>query len=146
MATHATASGITITDFRDSDEWTELPFGLRQTVLHVGGAEPSNPILVMTSFPPDRILPRHSHPAPFCDAVVAGSMWVEDDERWYPAGTVRYVPSGTVYGPTRSGPDGLTLLEFYATFEGFPADMVWDSMTDDQLAEIERYRAERAPS
>jgi hypothetical protein len=144
MTTQTTESGIAITGYLEPDEWDELPFGLRQTKINIGGDDPANPVLVMTSFPPDRILPRHSHPAPFCDAVVAGSMWVEDDQRWYPTGTVRYVPSNTVYGPTRSGPDGLTLLEFYATLEGFPADMVWESMTDEQLAEIERFRAARA--
>ena len=46
-----------------------------------------------------------------------------------------------MYGPTRSGPDGLTLLEFYATAGGFPAAMDFDAMTDEQKAEIQRWRA-----
>lgn len=144
MSAHHTPFGILITSFLDAD-WSEMPFGLRQTTLHLGSEDqPDQPILVMTRFPPDVDLPRHSHAAPFCDAVVEGSMWVEDDGQWYPRGTVRMVPAGTTYGPTRSGAEGLTLLEFYANAAGFPAAMDIDAMTEDQRAEISRWRAGQA--
>ena len=145
MPSHQTASGITISSFDDHDEWTPLPFGLTQTQIVLADADdPKSPVLYMTYFPPDKVLPRHNHAAPFCDAVVTGSMWVEDDQTWYPAGTVRHIPPGVVYGPTKSGADGLTLLEFYATVDGVPATMEYESMTQEQRDEIQRYATERA--
>jgi len=146
MSTHTNPFGVLITSFLDAD-WHEMPFGLQQTTINLGPKDdPNPPILVLTRFPPDVDLPRHSHAAPFCDAVVDGSMWVEDDDTWYPRGTVRFVPGGTVYGPTRSGPEGLTLLEFYATAGGFPAAMDFDAMTDEQRTEIERWRSRQPTS
>lgn len=141
MPCHHTATGITITSFTDTSGWNPLPFGLCQSQISLGDT-PTDPILMLTHFPPDRELPRHDHPAPFCDAVVEGSMWVADDDTWYERGAVRFIPGGTAYGPTRSGPDGLTLLEFYATAEGMPANLHWDDMTLDQQAEIEAYRTD----
>jgi hypothetical protein len=141
MAATRTASGVTITSFRETD-WTDLPFGLQQTTIDLGPeGDVSRPVFVMTRFPPNVVLPRHSHAAPFCDAVVDGSMWVEDDQAWYPTGTVRYVPSGTVYGPTRSGDDGLTLLEFYARRDGFAATMDAGALTEAQAEELARWAA-----
>jgi hypothetical protein len=145
MTSHQTPTGITITSFTDASGWQTLPFGLRQTPIRFGdGTDDDRPIMVLTQFPPNATLPRHNHPAAFCDAVVAGSMWVEDDQLWYPRGTVRYVPPGTDYGPTKSGPDGLTLLEFYETFAGFPAVLDQASLTADQRAEVDRFAAARA--
>ena len=142
MPSHQTATGITITSFTNTSDWVDLPFGLRQAHLNLGDA-PTDPILMLTHFPPDRVLPRHDHSAPFCDAVVDGSMWVDDDEMWYERGAVRFIPGGTPYGPTKSGPDGLTLLEFYATAEGMPANMHWDVMAPEQMVEVEAYRMRR---
>jgi hypothetical protein len=145
MTSHQTASGITITSFTDATGWPALPFGLRQMPIRFGdGSDANQPIMVLTQFPPDVTLPRHNHPSAFCDAVVAGSMWVEDDHAWYPQGTVRYVPAGIDYGPTKSGPDGLTLLEFYETFAGFPAVMDQAALTPEERAEIDRFAAVRA--
>jgi hypothetical protein len=142
VASHYTASGVRITSFIDGD-WADIPFGLQQASIDLGPDDgPDHPVLVMTRFPPNVDLPRHSHRAPFCDAVVDGSMWVEDDQTWYPIGTVRSVPGGTVYGPTRSGPDGLTLLEFYASAGGFPADLDLDALTEAQRAELAGWRPE----
>lgn len=142
MPNSQTDFGITISSFTDTDGWRNLPFGLSQTQIRLGG-EPSDPVLMMTHFPPNAFLPRHDHPSPFCDAVVEGSMWVEDDQTWYPRGAVRFVPSGVVYGPTRSGPDGLTLLEFYARFDGFGANLDWESMTSEQADEVKSFAQRR---
>ena len=145
MTSHQTATGITITSFTDVTGWNVLPFGLRQLPIRFGdGSEDDRPIMVLTQFPANAVLPRHNHPSAFCDAVVAGSMWVEDDQAWYPQGTVRHVPAGIDYGPTKSGPDGLTLLEFYESFAGFPAVMDQAALTADQRAEIERFATARA--
>ncbi|QHE73334.1 hypothetical protein [Rhodococcus sp. WAY2] len=144
MSSRQTPSGITISSFEDRDGWTPLAFGLTQTQIILSEPDnPKSPVLYMTHFPPDTVLPRHHHESPFCDAVVTGSMWVEDDQTWYHAGTVRHVPPLVVYGPTKSGPNGLTLLEFYAQVEGVPATLYYDSMSPEQVEELERYLAQR---
>ncbi|HKA04254.1 MAG TPA: hypothetical protein VKD67_07990 [Acidimicrobiales bacterium] len=144
MPSHQTPTGITITSYKEAGDWAALPFGLRQMPIRFGdGSDDSRPIMVLTQFPPNATLPRHNHPAAFCDAVVAGSMWVDDDQVWYPQGTIRHVPAGIDYGPTKSGPDGLTLLEFYETFAGFPAVLDDASLTEEDREEIDRYLAAR---
>jgi hypothetical protein len=56
------------------------------------------------------------------------------------------VPAGTDYGPTNSGPDGLTLLESCETFAGFSAVLDEKLHTDEGRRQIERVVAARAPT
>jgi hypothetical protein len=124
--------------------WTDLPFGLRQVVLPLGNrADPHHASLVITSFAPNAELPVHSHASPFADAVVEGSMRVGDVEN--SRGTVRVLAPGVEYGPSVAGPDGCTLLEFYADDAGRPADMDRDALSEEFKAELaEFWRRSRA--
>jgi hypothetical protein len=115
------SDGTLITSYFDGD-WTGLPRGLVNMIIRLDpDDDPTSPTLAVTKFPPNVVLPRHAHPSPFVDAVVAGSILIEGEE--HHVGTVRRLAGGVVYGPVQSGPDGCTLLEFYAHEDGRWADI-----------------------
>ena len=120
--------------------FTDLPFGLQQAIFALGDAtDPHHATLVVTKFAPGAELPTHSHDSVFCDAVVEGSMIVGDQTN--PRGTIRLVPSKAEYGPSIAGPDGCTLLEFYADETGRPANLDRDSLSEEFKAELAEFWA-----
>jgi hypothetical protein len=120
--------------------FADLPFGLSQAVFALGdAADPHHPTLVVTKFPPAAELPYHSHDSVFCDAVVEGSIIIGGDVN--PRGTIRLVPSKAEYGPSVAGPDGCTLLEFYADESGRPANLDRDSLSEEFKAELAEFWA-----
>jgi hypothetical protein len=120
--------------------FTDMPFGLRQAVFAIGdAADPHHATFVITTFPPHAELPYHSHDSVFCDAVVEGSIIVGGEVS--PKGTIRLVPSKAEYGPSVAGPEGCTLLEFYADDTGRPANLDRDSLSDGFKAELAEFWA-----
>lgn len=116
----------------------ELPFGLEQALFRLGEeADGDRPVLVVTRFAPGAVLPLHHHPSPFCDAVVEGSMRVGDDVN--PRGTIRILAAGAQYGPSVAGPEGCTLLEFYARDSGRPGIFPPEVQTEEFLRERAKY-------
>lgn len=122
--------------------FVELPFGLEQALFRLGDeTEADRPVLVVTRFAPNAELPLHHHPSAFCDAVVEGSMRVAD--QIHPRGTIRVLEPGAAYGPSVAGPEGCTLLEFYAHDSGRPGVFPPEVQTEEFLRERARYH-ERA--
>ncbi len=76
----------------------------------------SSRIVMGTSgLPPNFATVPHSHEAEEVAVVLAGSGWVDIDGEAHPMeeGTVLFTPSNSPH-QTHSGPDGMTVLWFYA--------------------------------
>ncbi|MVZ99849.1 hypothetical protein F8568_005535 [Actinomadura sp. LD22] len=123
--------------------FTDLPFNLRQALFGLGEqGDPDAPVLVITQFAPHAELPVHSHPSAFCDAVVEGSMIVDGQEN--PRGTIRLLRPDAVYGPSIAGPEGCTLLEFYAHDRGRPGEFPPEVRTPEFERTVAEFRARQA--
>jgi hypothetical protein len=132
-------NGIKVLSCVDTDDFPEVGFGLRQKVFTLGEeGDKTRPLLLITRFPPNAVLPRHYHQDVFMDAVVAGSSNIAGE--WHEAGTVRWFPAKAMYGPVVAGPDGCTLLEFYVDDPGFRTTLDDDALTDEMRAELTRIR------
>jgi hypothetical protein len=132
-------NGIKVLSYVDTDDLPEVGFGLRQKVFTLGEeGDKTRPLLLVTRFPPNAVLPRHYHQDVFMDAVVAGSSNIAGE--WHEAGTVRWFPAKAMYGPVVAGPDGCTLLEFYVDDPGFRTTLDDDALTDEMRAELSRIR------
>jgi hypothetical protein len=132
-------NGIKVLSYVDTDDFPEVGFGLRQKVFTLGEeGDKTRPLLLVTRFPPNAVLPRHYHQDVFMDAVVAGSSNIAGE--WHEAGTVRWFPARAMYGPVVAGPDGCTLLEFYVDDPGFRTTLDDDALTDEMRAELSRLR------
>jgi hypothetical protein len=132
-------NGIKVLSYVDTDDFPEVGFGLRQKVFTLGEeGDKTRPLLLVTRFPPNAVLPRHYHQDVFMDAVVAGSSNIAGE--WHEAGTVRWFPARAMYGPVVAGPDGCTLLEFYVDDPGFRTTLDDDALTDEMRAELSRIR------
>jgi hypothetical protein len=132
-------NGIKVLSYVDTDDLPEVGFGLRQKVFTLGEeGDKTRPLLLVTRFPPNAVLPRHYHQDVFMDAVVAGSSNIAGE--WHEAGTVRWFPARAMYGPVVAGPDGCTLLEFYVDDPGFRTTLDDDALTDEMRAELLRIR------
>jgi hypothetical protein len=136
--------GIIETSFRPDDNepiaWTDLPFGVKMKLFGLGDPDDERaPTFVLTQLPADGVLPPHYHESTFADVVVAGSVKV--GEKWYYPGDVRVLAWGVKYGPSQAGPDGVTLLEFYADGRGRRGvhDPAW--ITPEFKAEVARFTA-----
>ncbi len=72
-------------------------------------------VMGTSALPPDFATVPHTHEAEEVAVVLAGSGWVDIDGESYPmeTGTVLFTPSNLPH-QTHSGPDGLTVLWFYA--------------------------------
>lgn len=127
-------AGIHRTTWMDPG-WTDLPFGLKQALFALGPtSDTTRPTLVVTRFAPNSELPVHNHRSVFADAVVEGSMRVGDTVHL--RGTIRIVQSGVDYGPSVAGPEGCTLLEFYADDTGRPAVLNRNALSPEFTAEL----------
>jgi hypothetical protein len=133
--------GIVVANWSDPG-FADLPFGLQQTLFALGDPkDPESAVLVITKFSPNAVLPLHSHPSPFCDAVVEGSMKVGDSV--HPRGTIRVLQADAEYGPSVAGPEGCTLLEFYAHDSGRPGVFPPEVMTEEFRKEVADFRAQQ---
>lgn len=72
-------------------------------------------VMGTSSLPPDFATVPHSHEAEEVAVVLSGSGWVDIDGESHPMeeGTVLFTPSNSAH-QTHSGPDGMTVLWFYA--------------------------------
>ena len=136
-----TGEEIALLSYTDLSDFPEIGFGLKQKRVVLGAeGDPTRPLLVITRFPPNAVLPRHFHQDVFMDAVVAGSSNI--DGNWHQAGTIRWFPPKKMYGPVVAGPDGCTLLEFYVDDRGFRTTLDGSALTDDMRAELKRMGVE----
>jgi quercetin dioxygenase-like cupin family protein len=69
-------------------------------------------VLIVKYEPGSRVEP-HFHHSDYCSVVVQGS--IEVTRRNHEVGSIRIVNAGTVYGPLVAGPEGATVVEFFAT-------------------------------
>lgn len=137
MGTHQLPNGIEVGSFTDPSDWDATAFGLKQRRIVLGDpGDTTRPILVLTHFPPNAVLPRHYHGETFVDAVVAGTSSMEGET--HGPGTVRVFPKQAMYGPVVAGPEGCILLEFYVDGPGFATTLDLDALTDDMRAELMR--------
>jgi hypothetical protein len=133
--------GIVETNYLDDGgpvPWTDLPFGVRMRLFGLGEPDdPAAPTFVMTRLPANGVLPPHYHESTFVDVVVQGSVKVGG--KWYGPGDVRCLAWGVKYGPSEAGPEGVTLLEFYADGRGRRGmhDPAW--ITDEFEAEVAKF-------
>jgi hypothetical protein len=135
MPSHQLPNGIEVSSFLDTSDWPEIAFGLRQRRIVMGAeGDATRPILVLTHFPPNAVLPRHFHGKTFIDAVVAGTSTMEGET--HGAGTVRVFPDEVMYGPVVAGPEGCVLLEFYVDAPGFATTLDLPALTEDMRAEL----------
>ena len=72
-------------------------------------------VMGTSSLPPDFATVPHSHEAEEVAVILSGSGWVDIDGVSHPMeeGTVLFTPSNSPH-QTHSGPEGLTVLWFYA--------------------------------
>jgi hypothetical protein len=132
---------ILVTNWTDPG-FADLPFGLQQALFALGDREdPESAALVITKFSPNAVLPLHSHPSPFCDAIVEGS--IKFGETVHPRGTIRILQADALYGPAVAGPDGCTLLEFYAHDSGRSGVFPPEVMTEEFQREVDDFRAKQ---
>ena len=135
MTSHQLPNGIDVSSFTDASDWPVIAFGLRQRRVVLGAeGDPTRPILVLTHFPPNAVLPRHFHGDTFVDAVVAGTSTMEGET--HATGTLRTFPAECMYGPVVAGPEGCVLLEFYVDGPGFATTLDAQALTDDMRAEL----------
>jgi hypothetical protein len=126
----------------DDPGFVTLPLDLEQAIFGLGDpGDPTAPVLLITRFAPNAELPLHSHPSAFCDAVVEGSMRVGD--KVHPRGTVRILKPDARYGPSVAGPDGCTLLEFYAREDGRPGEFPPEVRTAEFDRVVADFRAKQ---
>lgn len=88
-----------------------------RTAIHVLGdpEDERTPVGVFVEYPPNHVLPRHSHDCKRMEVVVRGS--VEVDGYWLGAGDIWVSDANEFYGPHTMGPEGATTLEL-ATVRG----------------------------
>ncbi|MGV9798783.1 cupin domain-containing protein [Mycobacterium sp. NPDC003449] len=88
--------------------------GLR-TTMHVLGdpSDEGSPAAVVVEYPPDYVLPRHSHDGARLELVVRGA--VEVDGQWLGPGDIWASGANQFYGPHNVGPQGCTTLELATT-------------------------------
>jgi len=133
--THVLPNGVEVSSFLDTTDWPGSGFGLRQRRIILGDPnDPTRPILVLTHFPPNAVLPRHFHGDTFVDAVVEGTSTIEGET--HGPGTVRVFPKHAMYGPVLAGPEGCVLLEFYVDAPGFATTLDLPSLTDEMRADL----------
>lgn len=72
-------------------------------------------VMGTSALPPNFATVPHTHEAEEVAVVLSGSGWVDIDDESYPmdTGTVLFTPSNSPH-QTHAGPDGLTVLWFYA--------------------------------
>jgi quercetin dioxygenase-like cupin family protein len=75
--------------------------------------------VLIVKYEPGSIVAPHYHHSDYCSVVVEGS--IEVTRRNHETGSIRIVNAGTVYGPLVAGPEGATLIEFFATGVPDPA-------------------------
>jgi hypothetical protein len=133
-------NGIQVHSYLHPEEFPEVGFGLHQKRFTLGDeSDMTRPLLIVTEFPPDAVLPRHYHGDVFMDAVVRGSSIIDGET--HPAGTVRWFPAQAMYGPVIAGPEGCTLLEFYVSQPGFQTTLDEEALTDEMRAELVKLRS-----
>lgn len=69
--------------------------------------------VLIVKYEPGSLVAPHYHHADYCSVVVEGS--IEVTRRNHEVGSIRIVNAGTVYGPLVAGPEGATVIEFFAT-------------------------------
>ena len=82
------------------------------------GDDPHGPLMVVQVIPPDLDFATHYHDTDYCTLVLKGSLRV--GRTWYDPGHFRVQDAKSVYGPTRSGPEGCSLVSFYGDRSELP--------------------------
>jgi hypothetical protein len=84
--------------------------GLKNSMHTLGDPnDPRSPVAAFVAYPPNFLLPRHSHDSDRLELVIAGS--VEADGQWLGPGDLWTSDANIFYGPHRMGPDGCTTME-----------------------------------
>jgi hypothetical protein len=96
-------------------EWIHDPVKkLKHSSVHLGVEERGAAATVLiVKYEPGAQVGPHYHHADYCSVVVEGS--IEVTRRNHTVGSMRVVNAGTAYGPLVAGPEGCTVIEFFAT-------------------------------
>lgn len=70
-------------------------------------------LILVVKYDPGSFVGPHFHHSDYCSAVVQGS--IEVTRQNHGVGSMRIVNAGTSYGPLIAGPEGCTVIEFFAT-------------------------------
>jgi hypothetical protein len=89
------------------------------------GDDPHGPLMVVQVIPPDLEFATHYHDTDYCTLVLKGSLRV--GRTWYGPGHFRVQDAGSVYGPTRSGPHGCSVVSFYGDRSELPDKFARDA-------------------
>src|SRR5687768_8962316 len=86
------------------------------------GPGPDDPAVVVVKYPPGRVIPVHTHDTTYASIVVEGT--IEVTRRVETVSDIRVVQAGTAYGPLVVGPEGCTVLDFFARRSAIPARFI----------------------
>jgi hypothetical protein len=106
----------------DEPKLAEQFFGFTRFEL---GDDPHGPLMVVQVIPPDLEFATHYHDTDYCTLVLEGSLRV--GRTWYRAGHFRVQDARSVYGPSRSGPEGCKVVSFYADRAELPDKFTRDA-------------------
>ncbi|WP_069403461.1 cytochrome P450 [Mycolicibacterium holsaticum] len=128
---HSEETNVKVWRMADDSYWQAAPAGTSwaatvaaageaqgfKTAMHALGdpTDEHTTVVVIVQFPPNYVLPRHSHQSDRLELVVAGS--VEVDGYWLGPGDIWTSRAGEFYGPHTMGADGCTTMEL-ATVAG----------------------------
>ncbi|MCV7101353.1 cupin domain-containing protein [Mycobacterium palustre] len=91
--------------------------GLKTTMHLIGDpTDERSPVAAVVAYPPNYVLPRHSHDSDRLELVIRGS--VEVDGQWLGPGDIWSSPANQFYGPHNVGEQGCTTLELMSASGG----------------------------
>ena len=106
----------------DEPKLAEQFFGLTKFEF---GDDPHGPLMVVQVIPADLDFATHYHDTDYCTIVLRGSLRV--GRTWYGPGHFRVQDAKSVYGPTRTGPEGCTVVSFYGDRSELPDKFTRDA-------------------
>ncbi len=96
----------------DLDKLT-LSNGIQTSLYRVGlPDEPSSPTVFKVYYPPDCLIEAHTHECDYTEILLEGTQKV--GATWHRAGDIRIGLANRGYGPLLAGPEGCTVLFFFA--------------------------------
>lgn len=109
----------------DDERMTEGPrrdgeASTRSAMFFLDG-HPGTTHVSIAHYPPGHEEPPHSHATDYMAVILRGEY--EVGRRVYRAGDIRIQEAGSVYGPSRVGPDGCTQLVVFANPAGLVLDL-----------------------
>ena len=91
----------------------ELSNGIVTSLYRVGMPDdPASPTVFKVYYPPNNVIEAHTHECDYTEILLAGTQRV--GATWHKAGDIRIGLANRGYGPLVTGPEGATVLFFFA--------------------------------